>query len=184
MAESLLLKPESLKVYLSEDQIQKRVRELASSINEKYKGCKKLTVIVILRGAFMFATDLVKHLTVPCHLEFIRLSSYGHDQTSSGEVKPVDLTLPNLAGEDVLIVEDIIDTGETLYFFKNYLESLHKTNSLKIAVLLDKKEMRQKEVDVDFVGFTVNNQFLIGYGLDFEGFYRNLPYIGVVRYTK
>lgn len=170
-----------LETYLSEDQIQQRIQEMAAEINETYKNCEKLIIVAILKGSFMFMTDLVKHINVPCHIEFVRLSSYGNGKTSSGKVQPVDLSLPSLSGEDVLIVEDIIDTGLTLDFFMDYLQGIHQTKSLKLAVLLDKVLARQKEVKVDFAGFTVGNEFLIGYGLDLEGYYRNLPYIGVIR---
>ena len=174
-------KPEQLDVYLSEAQIQERIQEMAAQINATYQGCEKLMIIAVLKGSFMFVADLIRHIKVPCQIEFVRLASYGDGQTSSGTVKPVDLSLPSLSGEDVLIVEDIIDTGLTLHFFMDYLTSLHHTRSLKLAVLLDKKEARQKDVQVDFAGFTVGNQFLVGYGLDFAGYYRNLPFIGVVK---
>ena len=174
-------KPEQLEIHFSEDQLQTRIKAMAAEINESYKNCDKLIVIAVLKGSFMFLADLVRHIKVPCQIEFVRLASYGDGQTSSGTVQAVDLSLPSLTGEDVLIVEDIIDTGLTLHFFMDYLTSLHHTRSLKLAVLLDKKEARQKDVQVDFSGFPVGNQFLVGYGLDFAGYYRNLPFIGVVK---
>ena len=174
-------KPDQLDVHFSEEQLQTRIREMAAEINESYKGSEKLIIIAVLKGSFMFLADLVRHITIPCQVEFVRLASYGDGQTSSGTVQPVDLSLPSLTGEDVLVVEDIIDTGLTLHFFLDYLTSLHHTRSLKLAVLLDKKEARQKDVQVDFAGFPVGNQFLVGYGLDFAGYYRNLPFIGVVK---
>jgi hypoxanthine phosphoribosyltransferase len=174
-------KPDQLDVHFSEEQLNTRIREMAAEINEAYKGSEKLIIIAVLKGSFMFLADLVRHITIPCQVEFVRLASYGDGQTSSGTVQPVDLSLPSLTGEDVLVVEDIIDTGLTLHFFLDYLTSLHHTRSLKLAVLLDKKEARQKEVQVDFSGFPVGNQFLVGYGLDFAGYYRNLPFIGVVK---
>jgi hypoxanthine phosphoribosyltransferase len=173
--------PEQLDVYFSEEQIQHRIAEMAEEINKAYANCSRLVVIAVLKGSFMFVSDLIRHIKVPCQVEFVRLASYGNGQQSSGTVKPVDLSLPSLSGEDVLIVEDIIDTGLTLHFFMDYLTSLHHTRSLRLAVLLDKVEARKKDVKVDFAGFTVGNQFLVGYGLDFAGYYRNLPYIGVVR---
>lgn len=174
-------KPEQLDIHFSESQIQQRIQEMAAQINQTYAGCEKLIIVAVLKGSFMFVADLIRHINVPCQIEFVRLASYGNGQVSSGNVKPVDLSLPSLSGEDVLIVEDIIDTGLTLHFFMDYVQSLHHTKSLRLAVLLDKKETRQKEVQVDFAGFTVGNQFLVGYGLDFAGYYRNLPYIGVVQ---
>lgn len=174
-------KPDQLDIYLSQAQIQARVEAMAEEINTVYAASEKLIIVAVLKGSFMFVADLMRHIKVPCQIEFVRLASYGDAQTSSGTVKPVDLSLPSLSGEDVLIVEDIIDTGLTLHFFMDYLTSLHHTKSLKLAVLLDKKEARQKDVPVDFAGFTVGNQFLVGYGLDFAGYYRNLPFIGVIR---
>jgi hypoxanthine phosphoribosyltransferase len=178
---SMTYKPEQLDIHFSEEQLQTRVREMAVEINETYQHCDKLIIVAVLKGSFMFLADLVRHIKVPCQIEFVRLASYGDGQTSSGTVQAVDLSLPSLTGEDVLIVEDIIDTGLTLHFFMDYLTSLHHTRSLKLAVLLDKKEARQKDVQVDFSGFPVGNQFLVGYGLDFAGYYRNLPFIGVVQ---
>ncbi len=180
-ASSAVYKPEQLDVHFSEEQIQQRIREMGEAINQAYQGSDKLIIIAVLKGSFMFVADLIRHIQVPCQIEFVRLASYGDGQTSSGTVKPVDLSLPSLSGENVLIVEDIIDTGLTLHFFMDYVKSLHHTKSLRLAVLLDKKAARQNEVQVDFAGFTVGNQFLVGYGLDFAGYYRNLPYIGVVR---
>ncbi len=170
--------PDTLQVLISEEQIDTRLQEMADEINVLYKDTEALILVCILKGGFMFASDLAKKLTVPCQIEFVRLSSYGNSQKTSGVVKPVDLTLPPLSGKDVLLVEDIVDTGLTLSFFMEYLESLHTPKSLRLAVLLDKKEARQKPVKTDFVGFEVGNQYVVGYGLDDKGFYRNLPYIG------
>ena len=174
-------KPDQLDVHFSETQIQQRIQEMADAINQAYANSPRLVIVAVLKGSFMFVADLIRHIKVPCQIEFVRLASYGDSQNSSGTVKPVDLSLPSLSGEDVLIVEDIIDTGLTLHFFMDYLTSLHHTRSLRLAVLLDKAEARKKDVKVDFAGFTVGNQFLVGYGLDYAGYYRNLPYIGVVR---
>lgn len=173
--------PEYLDIHLSESQIQQRIAEMAEEINTVYANAPRLIVIAVLKGSFMFAADLLRHIKIPCHIEFVRLASYGDGTTSSGNVKPVDLSLPSMHGEHVLIVEDIIDTGLTLHFFMDYLTSLHKTESLRLAVLLDKVEARKKDVKVDFAGFKVGNQFLVGYGLDFAGYYRNLPFIGILR---
>lgn len=180
-ASPTVYKPEQLDIHFSEEQIQQRIQEMAKQINETYANSSKLIVVAVLKGSFMFVADLIRHIKIPCQIEFVRLASYGNGQVSSGSVKPVDLSLPSLSGEEVLIVEDIIDTGLTLHFFMDYVKSLHHTKSLRLAVLLDKKEARQNEVQVDFSGFTVGNQFLVGYGLDYAGYYRNLPYIGVVR---
>lgn len=175
--------PEDLQPYLTERQIQERAQAMAQEINDVYKDVDKLVVIGVLKGSFMFLTDLVRHIGVPCQIEFVRLASYGNQRTSSGVVKPVDLTLPNLNNEHVLIVEDIVDTGLTLHFFMDYLRSLHHTKSLRLAVMLDKVEARSKEIPsypIDFKGFEVKNEFLVGYGLDYAGYYRNFPYIAVL----
>lgn len=169
-----------VQVRIDAETIQARIKAMADEINQAYAGCEKLIVVAILKGSVIFLADLVRHLTMPCHIEFVRLASYGNNTESSGEVQPVDLTLPSLANEHVLIVEDIIDTGLTLHFFMDYLHSLHRTKSLKLATLLDKPSARTKNVPIDFVGFQVGAEFLIGYGLDYAGYYRNLPYIGVV----
>lgn len=174
--------PDSMKTLFTEDEIQTRLDGLAREINETYRDTELLVLICILKGGFMFLSDLCKRLNVPCHVEFVRLSSYGDAQKSSGTVKPVDLTLPRLNGRDVLLIEDIVDTGLTLDFFMEYLESLHTPKSLRLAVLLDKKEARQRPVKADFVGFEVGNQYVVGYGLDDQGYYRNLPYIA--HYTE
>ncbi len=169
--------PANLKTLISEEQLQQRIQELADEINRTYRDTEALYLVCILKGGFMFCSDLAKKLTIPCQVEFIRLSSYGNQQKSSGVVKPVDLTLPNLNGKDVLLIEDIIDTGLTLDFFMEYLASLHTPKSIRLAVLLDKKEARQRHVETHYVGFEVGNQYVVGYGLDDQGLYRNLPYI-------
>lgn len=174
---------EKIQVLISQEAIQARIQEMANDINQTYAGCEKLVVIAILKGSFMFLADLIRHLKMPVHVEFVRLASYGNHQTSSGTVKPVDLTLPNLADKDVLIVEDIMDTGLTMRFFMDYLRSLHKTRSLRLAVLLDKPACRSDKVvpvPIDFFGFQVGKAFVVGYGLDAGEFYRNLPYIGLM----
>ncbi len=177
------LSRDQLTVLIPEEQLQARIREMAADINARYRGTEKLVIIAILKGSFMFLADLIRHIEVPCQIEFVRLASYGNNKKTSGTVRPVDLTLPNLADEDVLLVEDIVDSGVTLSFFMEYLHSLHKTRSLSLAVLLDKPNARAEKVNpipIDFTGFTVGNDFLVGYGLDYAGFYRNLPYIAVV----
>jgi hypoxanthine phosphoribosyltransferase len=181
--EAVLKNPNAVAItpLITESQLDSRIQEMAAQINETYKDSERIIVIAILKGAFLFLADLIRHINVPCQIEFVRLSSYGNSTTTSGTVRPVDLTLPNLANEDVLLVEDIVDTGLTLNFFMEYLESLHKTKSLRLAVLLDKPSARTQPVKVDYTGFTVGNEFLVGYGLDCAGYYRNLPYIGVVQ---
>ncbi len=178
-----MLSPDQLETVISQEQIQHRLKAMGEAINETYKDTDKLVIIAILKGSFMFLADLIRYIDVPCQIEFVRLASYGNSKKSSGAIRPVDLTLPNLANEDVLLVEDIIDSGLTLNFFIDYLQSLHKTKSLRLAVLLNKPDARSPEagpVTIDYYGFEVGNEFLIGYGLDYAGFYRNLPYIAAI----
>lgn len=171
-------KVEDLKVLYSKEQLAKRVEELAKEINEEFKDADKLVIIGVLCGSMLFYADLVRHLKMPVQLEFIRLSSYGHKQESSGKIKPVDLTLPSLENQNVLIVEDIVDTGLTATFLIDYIKFQHKAHKIKFATLLDKKCARAHNVPIDFIGFDIDDKFVVGYGLDYLGFYRNLPYIG------
>jgi hypoxanthine phosphoribosyltransferase len=162
----------------SESKIQTRVRELAENINKEYSTKEELTVICVLRGSILFVSDLVRHLKMPVKIEFVRLSSYGNEQQSSGKIKSVDLSLPNLADKNVLIVEDIIDTGLTAQFLINYIKEQHNAKKIQFASLLDKTCARIHPVNIDYIGFEVDDKFVVGYGLDYQGYYRNLPYIG------
>lgn len=163
----------------SEEAIQARIKELAEELNNYYNG-EKVFAICVLKGSVMFFTDLVKHLKMPLRMEFIRLSSYGTNYTSSGRVKALNLSLPDISGRNVLIIEDIIDTGHTAKFLLDYIKHNFDTKSTKFCSLLDKKSKRVTDVDADFYGFEVDDKFLVGYGLDFEGYYRNIPYVGYV----
>ncbi|MEB3206409.1 MAG: hypoxanthine phosphoribosyltransferase [Vampirovibrionales bacterium] len=172
--------------YLQAERIQERIAEMAAEINASYghlQPDERLIVVAVLKGSFLFLADLVRHLTIPLEIEFVRLASYHGGTQSSGSVRPVDLSLPNLTGKDVLIIEDIVDTGLTLKFFADYLQSLHQTRSQRVAVLLDKPSARHLEAQqpIDYVGFEVGSEFLVGYGLDYDGLYRNLPFIGVLQ---
>ena len=165
-------------VLFTEEQIQTRIKELAEEINRDYADSKELVVICVLKGSILFTADLIRHINVPLQLEFVRLASYGNNTKSSGKIKPVDLTLPNLQDKDVLVVEDIVDTGLTANFFIDYLKYYHKTNTLKLASLLDKPVARTNHIHVDYIGFEVDDKFVVGFGLDYTGFCRNIPYIG------
>lgn len=162
----------------SEAAIQNRIRELAKEINNAFPKNEELVVIAVLAGSILFASDLIKRLHMPIQFEFVRLSSYGNDEKSSGNIKPVDLTLPILEGKNVLIVEDIVDTGHTANFMIDYIKIQHKPAIIKFATLLDKICARQKHVDINYSGFEVDDKFVVGYGLDYMGYFRNLPYIG------
>ena len=169
----------NLETLISEENLQKRIAELGAQISKDYEG-KEIVVICILKGGVMFMTDLVKHITVPLKLEFMAVSSYGDEYKSSGIVKIVkDLDEP-IADKHVLIVEDIIDSGRTLSCVKKMLSERGAT-SIKLCTLLDKEEERVSDVGVEYYGFKVGNEFVIGYGLDYKQYYRNLPYIAVNR---
>ena len=168
-----------IKVLINSSDIQKEVANLGAKLNEYYKG-EELYLVCVLKGAVMFATELAKHLTMPVKMEFIRLSSYGAARTSSGKVNAVDIALPDLNDKNVLIVEDIIDTGHTAKFLIDFFKHNFHTKSTKFCSLLDKKAKRQVEIEADFSCFEVDDKFLVGFGLDNDGYCRNLPYIGYV----
>lgn len=165
-----------LKALFTEEQLQTRIKELADEMNKFYDG-KEVIAICVLKGAVMFAVDLVKHLNMPLKMEFIRLSSYGSGTTSSGQVNAVDISLPDLNGKNVLIIEDIVDTGLTAKFLMDFIDCNFKTASTKFCSLLDKKITRKTDIEPDYYGFDVDNKFVVGYGLDYDGYFRNLRYI-------
>ena len=160
---------------ITESQIQKRVIELGKEISKKYKG-QDLTVVCVLKGSIMFFSDLVRSLEIDVKCEFIGVSSYGDSMSSTGEVKlTMDLTNP-AKGKNILIVEDIVDTGLTMKFLKETLQA-RQPKSIAIASLLLKPDSLKTECKVDFLGFEIGNDFVVGYGLDYQGFYRNIPYV-------
>lgn len=167
-----------IKTLFSQKQIEKRLDELAKQIEKDY-GDKEITVLCVLKGASFFAIDLTKRIKNVMTFQFIELSSYGNATTSSGTIKTKRDIENSLVGKDVLIIEDIIDTGRTMKFLQERLES-ENANSVKICTLLDKPERRVVDLTADYVGFTIPNKFVLGYGLDYEEKYRNLPYIGYV----
>lgn len=168
-----------VKVLLSEDDIQKRVKELGQQISADYSDGKDLLVIGILKGAVVFMSDLIRQIKVPLEVDFMATSSYGEATETSGVVQLLkDLDTP-IEGRNILIVEDIVDTGLTLSYLSKLLLS-RKPASLKTATLLDKPDRRQTEFVPDYVGFTIPDQFVIGYGLDYNHKHRELPYVGVI----
>lgn len=173
------IKESDLKVLFTEEQIQKRIKELAEEMNKFYKG-EDVYAICVLKGAVLFAVDIVRHMNMPLKMEFIRLSSYGTGMTTSGKVNAVDISLPDLNDKNVLIIEDIVDTGLTAKFLMDFMHCNFKTKSTKFCSLLDKKITRKVDIEPDYYGFEVDDKFLVGYGLDYEGYYRNLRYIGYV----
>lgn len=170
--------PLSIAPYLSTEKIQARVHEMAQEINKKYQG-QELLAICVLKGSFMFYSDLIRSLDGNVQCEFLAVSSY-NGMSSSGEVKvTLDLARP-IEGKNVLIVEDIVDTGLTMNFLKS-LFLARQPKSLSTAVLLHKPEALKVPCDLDYVGFKIPNDFVVGYGLDYQGYYRNLPYIAQVQ---
>ncbi|HHX01499.1 MAG TPA: hypoxanthine phosphoribosyltransferase [Firmicutes bacterium] len=166
------------RVLVTEEEIQNRVRELGAQISKDYEG-KEILLLCILKGGLMFLADLAKHISVPVTMDFIGISSYGHATRSSGVVRITKDLEESIEGKHVLIIEDIIDSGLTLSYLMNNL-AIRKPASLKICTLLDKQVNREVDIPVDYVGFTVPNEFLVGYGLDFCELYRNIPYIFVL----
>ncbi len=166
-------------VLFSEEKLAERTQELADEISKEYKD-KNPLMIGILKGAMPFMSDLVKRMDIYLELDFMDVSSYGNATTSSGEVKILKDLDTNVEGRDVIIVEDIIDSGRTLSYITKMF-GYRKANSIKIVTLLDKPEGRVVELPVDYVGFLVPNEFVVGYGLDYAERYRNLPYIGILK---
>lgn len=165
-------------VLLSEEEVDKKIVQLGAQISEDYAG-KPVHLICVLKGGIFFTCELAKRITVPVSLDFMSVSSYGAGTKSSGVVKIVkDLDEP-LEGKDVLIVEDIIDSGRTLSYLIEILKQRNPA-SIRLCTLLDKPERRVTDVKVDYVGFNIPDEFVVGYGLDYDQKYRNLPYIGVV----
>jgi hypoxanthine phosphoribosyltransferase len=171
------IKLEDLKVLFSAKQIQARISELAQELNNFYYG-EEVIAVCVLKGAVVFAADLIRELNMPVKMEFIRLSSYGSSTTTSGKVNAVDIKLPDLNGKNVLIVEDIVDTGLTAKFLLDFIKMNFHTKSTKFCSLLDKKITRKVDIEPDYYCFDVDDKFVVGYGLDYDGYYRNLPYIG------
>lgn len=174
-----MMKDDISKIFITQEQISVRVKEIAEQINKDFVD-EKLTVICILRGSCYFFADLTRELKNYVDLEFMSVSSYSHGTSSSGEVRIIkDINGP-IEGKNVIIIEDIVDTGYTLSYLKRILLE-RRPKSLKICTLLDKPSRRKVEIEGDYVGFEVPNEFVVGYGLDFNQDYRNLPYIGVLK---
>lgn len=169
---------DNIRVLISEEEVDKKVREMAAEISKAYEG-KELHMICVLRGGVFFMCELAKRLTVPVSLDFMSVSSYGDGTESSGQIKIIKDLDDSIEGKDVLVVEDIIDSGRTLSRLMELLESRNPA-SLALCTLLDKPERRVVEVDVDYTGFQIPDLFVVGYGLDHAQKHRNYPYVGVV----
>ena len=166
----------SIGVFLSKEAIQNRVKELAAMINRDYQG-QEIVVVGVLNGSFIFCADLIREITVPMTIEFVSLSSYEGTQ-SSGEVSFRMDVKQSLIGKNVILVEDIVDTGLTISFLLKHM-GLKNLKSLKLCSLLLKRARLKVNVPIDYLGFDIEDKFVIGYGLDYDGRYRELPYIGV-----
>lgn len=169
---------ENIRVLITEEEVERKIREVGARISRDYAG-REVHLVCVLKGGVFFTCELAKRITVPVSLDFMSVSSYGDDTKSSGVVRIVkDLDEP-LEGKDVIIVEDIIDSGRTLSYLIEILKK-RRPNSLRLCTLLDKPERRVAKVDVDYTCFDIPDEFVVGYGLDFAQKYRNLPFIGVV----
>ena len=166
----------------SEQQVNEKIQQMADRINADYRG-KSIHLICILKGSIFFCCELAKRITVPVTIDFMSVSSYGDGTKSSGKLKIKKALDESIEGLDVLIVEDIIDSGNTLSLTKKMLEDKNPA-SLKLCTLLDKPARRETHVDVDYIGFTIPDEFVVGYGLDYAQRYRNLPYIGVLEFVE
>ncbi len=174
------LRDDVAKVLIPEEELQARIAELAREIDATYSEEDRPLLVCVLKGAFMFLADLTRHLEIPHEVDFMEISSYGGGTVSTGVVRILLDLAQNIEGRHVLIVEDIIDTGRTLdYITRN----LHTRNpaSLRVCTLLSKPARREIEIPLDFVGFEIPDEFVVGYGLDYAEIYRNLPFIGVLK---
>ncbi len=166
-----------LKEYISREALQQRVAELGAQISRDYAG-QDLVLVAVLKGSVVFLSDLMRYITVPHSVDFMATSSYGNSTESSGVVRIVKDLSMSITGRNVLIVEDIIDTGHTLHYLLRILNE-RGPSAIHVVTLLDKKERREVAIEVDYVGFEIPNAFVVGYGLDFNEYYRNLPAIFV-----
>ena len=173
---------EKIKVLISEEEVDARIRELGEKISKEYEG-KQIHLICVLKGGVFFMCELAKRITVPVSMDFMCVGSYGDGTKSSGVVRLAKDLDESIENKEVLIVEDIIDSGNTLYYLMDVLRQ-RKPASLRLCTLLDKPDRRVKDVHVDWTGFEIPDEFVVGYGLDYAQKYRNLPYIGVVEFHE
>lgn len=169
-------------IMITEEQLKQRAKEIGAQISKDFEG-EKVLIVGILKGAVLWMSDLIREITIDTQIDFMAVSSYGASTKSSGVVrinKDLDTGIEDL---NVIIVEDIIDSGVTLHYLRDYLLG-RKPKTLKICTLLDKPERREVEIDVDYIGFVVENKFIVGYGLDYDQVYRNIPYITCLEEVK
>ena len=174
-----MLQQDIQRTLFSQEEIDRRLDELAAEINRDYAG-KEPMLISVLRGSFVFMADLTRKITLPCTVDFMAVSSYGKGTTSSGQVQITKDLSDDIEGKDILVVEDILDSGNTLSYLMKLLQARHPA-SIRLCTLLDKPERRVVPVQADYVGFTIPDEVVVGYGLDYAEKYRNLPYIGVLK---
>ena len=174
-----MLKDDIERVLISEETLQKRVAELGAQISADYAG-KEPVLVSVLRGSYIFMADLTRHIDAFGRVDFMAVSSYGAGTVSSGQVNIIKDLSDSIEGKDVIVVEDLLDSGNTLHYLFQLLQARHPA-SMKLCTLLDKPDRRIKPVHVDYSGFSIPDEFVVGYGLDFAEKYRNLPYIGVLK---
>ena len=167
------------KVLISEEELAEIVKKLGKQISEDYKD-KNLFLVSILKGSVIFMADLMRAIDIPCNIDFMAVSSYGSGAKSSGVVKIIKDLDKSIEGKDLLIIEDILDSGRTLNYIQEILLARHP-NSIRICTLFDKPDRREVELYADYIGCKVPNEFIVGYGLDYDEYYRNLPYIGALK---
>lgn len=173
------IKNDIKEVLYSEEMIVTKVKEVAQKISHDYEG-KQLLIVGILKGSVVFTSELIKHISIPCEVDFMAVSSYGKSSSSSGIVRILKDLDDNIEGKHVLIVEDIVDTGTTLSYLMEYLKA-RKAASMEIVTLLNKEARRAADINVKYIGFDVPDEFIVGYGIDYAENYRNLPFIGSLK---
>jgi hypoxanthine phosphoribosyltransferase len=173
------MKQDIKEILFSEEVLTKRIKELADEISTDYKG-RELVVVGILKGSVIFAAELIKNISIPCEIDFMAVSSYGNSTETSGVVRILKDLDSNIEGKNILIVEDIVDTGVTLAYLLKYLKA-RKANSIEIVALLNKQARRTSDLEVKYIGFEVPDGFIVGYGIDYAEKYRNLPFIGILK---
>lgn len=174
-----MLEKDILEVLFSEEQLDRRVREIAAQIEKDYEG-KEIMLISVLRGSFVFMADLCRRIDLPCTLDFMSVSSYGKGTSSSGQVQITKDLSSDISGKHIIVVEDILDSGNTLSYLLKLLEQRNPA-SIRLCTLLDKPDRRVKQVEVHYSGFSIPDAFVVGYGLDYAEKYRNMPYIGILK---
>ena len=170
--------PPIKEILITEDQIKEKVKEIGRKISEDFKG-DEVFLVSILRGGLIFLADLIREIDVPLQYDTIEISSYGDEKFSSGVVRLIKDLKSNIEGKNVIIVEDIVDTGRSLHYLINNFK-IRNPKALKVCVLLDKVDARVIEVPIDYHGFKIPNRFVVGYGLDYKGYLRNLPFVGAM----